>query len=90
MVELLLEHGADPNGFVDSAGNAMFVAKTPEIRALLKARGGTLYPYDLVWLDQEEEVLREIAANPASAYAGCGGVYTAVVTRQKRELLDRM
>ena len=90
MVELLLEHGADPNGFVDSAGNAMFVARTPEIRALLKARGGTLDPYDLVWLDQEEEVLREIAANPASAYAGCGGVYTAVVTRQKRELLDRL
>ena len=90
MVELLLDHGADPNGFVNSSGNAMFVAKTAEIRALLRAHGGTLDPYDLVWLDQEEEVLREIAANPASAYAGCGGVYTAVVTRQKRKLLDRL
>jgi ankyrin repeat protein len=90
MVELLLEHGADPNGFVDSAGNAVYTAQTPEIRALLKAHGGTLDPYDLVWLDEDEEVLREIAANPSSAYAGCGGVYPAVVTRQKRELLNRL
>jgi ankyrin repeat protein len=90
MVELLLKYGADPNAFVDSAGNAMFVAKTPDIRALLKAHGGTLDPYDLVWLDQDEDVLKEIAANPSSAYAGCGGVYPAVVTRQKRELLDSL
>ena len=90
MVELLLKHGADPNGFVNSSGTAMFVARTPEIRALLKAHGGTLDPYDLVWLDEDEQVLEEIAANPASAYAGCGGVYPAVVTRQKRRLLDRL
>ena len=90
MVELLLAHGADPNGFVDSAGTAMFSAKTPEIRALLRAHGGTLDPYDLVWLDDDEEVLKVIAANPASAYAGCGGVYPAVVTKGKRELLRRL
>ena len=90
MVELLLKHGADPNGFVNSSGTAMFVAKTPAIRAVLRAHGGTLDPYDLVWLDEDEEVLKEIAAHPASAYAGCGGVYPAVVTRQKRQLLDRL
>ena len=27
---------------------------------------------------------------PESAHAGCGGVYTAVVTREKRELLMRL
>jgi ankyrin repeat protein len=90
MVELLLEHGADPNGFVNSSGNAMFVARTPEIRAVLRAHGGTLDPYDLVWLDEDEEVLKQIAIDPPSAYAGCGGVYPAVVTRGKRDLLKRL
>jgi ankyrin repeat protein len=90
LVELLLAHGADPNGFVDSAGNAVYAAKTPEIRKLLKAHGGTLDPYDLVWLDEDDEAFNQIAADPQSAYAGCGGVYPAVVTRGKRELLRRL
>ena len=89
-VELLLAHGADPNGFVDSAGNAVYTAKTPEIRTLLKAHGGTLDPYDLVWLDEDDEAFNQIAADPQSAYAGCGGVYPAVVTRGKRDLLRRL
>jgi hypothetical protein len=55
MVELLLAHGADPNGFVDSSGNAVYVAKTPGIRSLLMAHGGTLAPYDLVWLNEDDE-----------------------------------
>src|SRR5262249_20931838 len=58
MVELLLAHGADPNAHSDSAGNAVYAAKTPEIRALLKTHGGTLDPYDLVWLDEDDEVMR--------------------------------
>ena len=90
LVEILLAHGADPNGFVDSAGNSVFTAKTPEIRALLMAHGGTLDPFDLVWLDQDDEVMRKVTTDPQSAYAGCGGVYTAVVTRGKRDLLERL
>jgi ankyrin repeat protein len=90
LVELLLAHGADPNGFVDSAGNAVFIARTQEIRALLMEHGGTLDPFDLVWLDQDDEVMRKVTTDPQSAYAGCGGVYPAVVTRGKRELLRRL
>jgi len=90
MVELLLSHGADPNAFVDSAGNAMFAARTKEIRALLEAHGGKLDPYDLVWMNEDDEVIRRIAEDPASAYAGCGGVLTAVCTRGKRDLLVRL
>jgi ankyrin repeat protein len=90
MVELLLEHGADPNGFVDAAGNSMFAARTKEIRALLAAHGGRLDPYDLVWMDEDEEVVRRIAEDPQSAYSGCGGVLTAVCTRGKRDLLIRL
>jgi uncharacterized protein len=90
MVELLLSHGADPNAFVDSAGNAMFAARTKEIRALLEAHGGKLDPYDLVWMDEDDEAIRRIAEDPGSAYAGCGGVLTAVCTRGKRDLLVRL
>ncbi|HEX5110338.1 MAG TPA: ankyrin repeat domain-containing protein [Vicinamibacterales bacterium] len=90
LVELLLAHGADPNSDIDSAGNSTFVAKTPEIRALLMARGGTIDPYDLVWLDEDDEVMRQVTANPQSAQRGCGGVFTAVVTRGKRDLLARL
>jgi hypothetical protein len=90
MVELLLAHGADPNGFVDAAGNAVYAAKTPEIRKLLIEHGGQLDPYDLVWMDEDEEVMRRVIADPASALAGCGGVFTAVVTKGKRDLMKRL
>jgi ankyrin repeat protein len=90
LVELLLAHGADPNSDIDSAGNATFAAKTPEIRALLMARGGTIDPFDLVWLDEDDEVMRQVAMDPRSALRGCGGVFTAVCTRGKRDLLARL
>ena len=90
MVELLLAHGADPNGFVNAGGNAVYAARTPEIRALMFEHGGTLDPFDLVFMDEDDEVVRRIAANPSSALAGCGGVMTAVVTRGKRKLLKRL
>jgi ankyrin repeat protein len=90
LVELLLAHGADPNGHSDSSGNAVFVAKTPEIRALLEAHGGTLDPYDLVWKGEDDEVIRRVTEDPRSAELGCGGVFTAVVTLQKRDLLKRL
>src|SRR5262249_32351083 len=50
LVKLLLARAADPNGYVDAAGNAYFAAKTEEIRSLLGAQGGTTDPYDLVWM----------------------------------------
>jgi ankyrin repeat protein len=91
LVELLLSHGGDPNAHVEASGNAVYAAaRYPEIRALLEAHGGTLDPYDLVWLDEDDEVIRRVVADPESAYAGCGGVYTAVVTRGKRDLLMRL
>jgi ankyrin repeat protein len=90
MVELLLEHGADPNGFVNASGNAVCAAKTPEIRKLLEAHGGFLDPYDLVWKGEDDEVMRIVTERPETALAGCGGVFTAVVTCGRRELLDRL
>jgi ankyrin repeat protein len=86
LVELLLAHGADPNGQIDSAGSATSAA-SPELRPLLVAHGGTLDPYDSVWLDDDEEVVRRAKEEPASVD---GGVLTAVVTKGKRDLLQRL
>lgn len=90
MVELLLAHGADPNATVDSSGNATSAAATPELRKVLLAHGGTLDCYDLVWLNEDEEVVRRVTANPREADAGCGGVFTAAATLRKRDLVVRL
>jgi ankyrin repeat protein len=87
MVELLLKHGADPNGFVNAGGNAVYAARTSEIRKLLMAHGGYLDPYDLVWMGEDDEVMRIISENPNTALNGCGGVFTAIVTNGNRKLM---
>jgi ankyrin repeat protein len=90
IVELLLAHGADPNGWVDSSGSPTFAARTPELRALLLAHGGTLDAYDLVWLGEDDEAVRRVAADPGAADAGCGGVLAAAAKQGKRDLLVRL
>jgi ankyrin repeat protein len=57
---------------------------------MLIARGGKLDPYDSVWLNNDDEVVRRAKEDPASAELGCGSVFTAVVTNGKRELLMRL
>ncbi|HEY7338601.1 MAG TPA: ankyrin repeat domain-containing protein [Bryobacteraceae bacterium] len=92
MVELLLAHGADPHSDIDSGGSALFAAKTPEIRAMLAARAGEREPdpFDLVWQNQDDEVMRRVKADPKSADLGCGGFFTAVCTLGKRDLMMRL
>jgi hypothetical protein len=90
MVELLLDHGADPNGYVNASGTPTWAARTPEIRSLLLSRGGTLDCYDLVWLGEDDEVVRRVTEDPRAADAGCGGVFTAAATLGKRDLVVRL
>lgn len=90
MVELLLDRGADPNSFIDSSGSATYAAKTRELRALLLARGGTLDAFDLVWMDEDDEVVRRVSADPRFADTGCGGALAAACKRGKRDLLVRL
>ena len=90
LVQLLLDHGADPNSYIDSSGNATYAAKTRELRALLMSRGGTVDCYDLVWMGEDDEVVRRVAADPRKADAGCGGVFTAAATLGKRDLAIRL
>lgn len=90
MVELLLDHGADPNGYVNASGTPTWAARTPEIRSLLLSHGGTLDCYDLVWLGEDDEVVRRVTEDPRAADAGCGGVFTAAATLGKRDLVVRL
>jgi ankyrin repeat protein len=90
IVELLLDHGADPNASVNASGSPAWTAKTRDLRALLLSRGARLDCYDLVWLGEDEEVMRRVTADPAEAEAGCGGVFTAAATLGKRDLVIRL
>jgi ankyrin repeat protein len=89
-VELLLAHGADPNSYIDSGGSATFAAKTQALRALLMNAGGTLDTYDLMWLDEDDEVLRRVSQDPTSGNSGCGGVLAAACTQGKHALLEKL
>jgi ankyrin repeat protein len=88
LVELLLAYGADPNSSVDSSGNAVVAAATPEIRALLVARGGTPDPYDTTWIDDDEE-LRRVAGDPREAVR-VSAAFAMVVGGGRRDRLERL
>jgi len=53
-------------------GNAVCAAKTSEIRARCSRapRAAALDPYDLVWKDEDDEVMRRVTADPKSAELG--------------------
>ena len=88
LVELLLDRGADPNGGVDSSGNAVCAAATPEIRTLLSARGGTSDPYDTSWIDDDRE-LRRVAADPTEIVR-VSAAFPMVVSDGRRDRLERL
>lgn len=88
LVELLLAHGADPNSSVDSSGNAVSAAATPEIRALLVTRGGTPDPYDTSWIDDDEE-LRRVAGDPTENVR-VSAAFAMVVGDGRRDRLERL
>jgi len=89
-VELLLAHVADPNSSVDSGGNATFAAKTPELRALLAARGGKLDPADQLWIADDDEVMRRVMEDPRATERDWGGLFTSACTNGRRDLLARL
>ena len=88
LVELLLAYAADPNSSVDSSGNAVSAAATPEIRALLVARGGTPDAYDTSWIDDDEE-LRRVAGDPRETVR-VSAAFAMVVGDGRRDRLERL
>lgn len=88
LVDLLLAYGADPNSTVESSGNAVSAAATPEIRALLVARGGTPDPYDTRWID-DDEALRRVAGDPTESVR-VSAAFAMVVGDGRRDRLERL
>jgi ankyrin repeat protein len=88
LVELLLAYGADPNSAVDSSGNAVSAAATPEIRALLVARGGAPDPYDTGWIDDDDE-LRRVAEDPADRVR-VSAAFAMVAGDGRKDRLERL
>jgi ankyrin repeat protein len=88
LVEMLLANGADPNSGVDSSGTAVSSAATPEIRALLVARGGKADPYDTTWIDDDKE-LRRVAGDPTETVR-VSTAFAMVVGDGRKDRLDRL
>jgi ankyrin repeat protein len=88
LVDLLLAHGADPNSEIDSSGNAVVAAATPEIRARLAARGGIPDPYDTSWIDDDEE-LRRVASDPTDLVR-IPAAFAMVAGDGRRDRLERL
>jgi uncharacterized protein len=89
LVELLLKHGADPNSGVDSSGNALFIASTPEIKRFLEAHGATPDPYDTSWINDERGDVRRLAEGPQSA-SRLGAAFTMIVGDDRADLLAKL
>jgi ankyrin repeat protein len=89
LVQLLLAHGADPNSGIDSSGNALFAAATPEIRRLLESHGATRDPYDFSWLDDERADVHQLVEGPQSA-SRLGAAFTMVAGSDRPDLLAKM
>jgi ankyrin repeat protein len=89
LVELLLKHGADPNSGVDSSGNALFIAATPEIKRLLESHGATPDPYDTSWLNEEGADVRLLVKGPQSA-SRLGAAFTMIAGDDRADLLAKL
>ncbi len=90
IVELLLDRGAGSERVRQCVRHRDVGCKKNARVAQLFARGGTLDCYDLIWLDEDDEAVRRVAADPREANAGCGGVFTAAATRRKKDLVLRL
>jgi ankyrin repeat protein len=87
MVKLLLDHGADPNEDIDSTSPPTAFAATPEIRALLESHGGGLGLYDTTWIEHDDELLRQVAADPSDTHR-IGAAFT--MSADRPDLLARL
>jgi ankyrin repeat protein len=82
MVELLLAHGADPNAQIDSTADAIALATTPEIRAIIAAHGGVMPP------DDDDDLVRRIVDDPTSSSRGFA--FASICGDGRRDLLDKL
>ena len=87
ILKLLLEHGADPNEDIDSTSTATTFAATPEVRALLESHGGDLGMYDTTWIETNDELLQQVAADQRDTHR-IGAAFA--MSADRPELLARL
>ena len=87
---MLLEAGADPNAWIESSGAPMHQAKDDAMKALMYRYGGQPKDAaDFVLDDNIDALAVLIDRDPAAvSTAGCGSVYTYVVSNNKIPMLD--
>lgn len=90
IVQLLLQHGADPNEPIDSSASPANWAATEEIRALIQSKGGEAGIYDPAWVASDPELLKRVAASPAEHMERVGAAFVMSVESPAllRRLLD--
>jgi len=88
MVTMLLDHGADPNEDIDSTSSPAVFAATPEIRALIESHGGDAGLYDTSWVEHNDDLLRQVAADPTAHAGRIGPAIT--MSADRPELLARL
>ncbi len=90
IAEMLLEAGADPNGWIESGGAPIHQAKDDAMKALMYRYGGeSKDAADFVLDDNVDALAVLIDRDPqAVSTAGCGSVYTYVVSFGKVHMLD--
>ena len=84
IVKLLLEHGADANEVIDSTSPAAYLAATPEIRTLLESQATGPNLWDTIWVEKDEALLRQVAADPAGHEFDIGVAFTMSADRPDR------
>lgn len=89
---MLLEHGADPGASVDSSGDCMFNAKTPEMRVLLYRYGAKpMDAFSYIWENNVDALAILASIDPeAVGRSGCGGAFAAVCTQGKRDMMEML
>lgn len=89
MARMLLKAGADPNAGIESSGTAAWIAKEPGVRRMFEERGGYVDASGHLLDGNDEAVLRMADEDPdAVSTHGCGGIFTMVVSFERREMLQ--
>lgn len=90
IAELLLQHGADPEAWIESSGSPLHRAKEESMKSLLYRYGARpKSAADFVLEDQIDAVAALAERDPqGTSISGCGTIYTFVIAFDKRAIFD--
>jgi len=87
VAQMLLEHGADPNGTIESCGSPTST-DDPEMRRLMYRYGGRLQPLDLAYRDDQDALNAVDQQSLVAENAGQeGGLYKVAIRMNDWDML---